>query len=94
MDPKIIEGLRAAVMAAYPAPQNAATREPLLAALRAEDFWNGRAPQMAEELLILRRFESHACAIVAQDPEHERADVLANISSDLDALRAKHAEGR
>jgi hypothetical protein len=96
MDTKIIEGLRAAVMAAHPNPADAATREPLLAALRAEEFWNVRAPQLTDEVLILRRLETPARRVAAAMDKQE-SPFVANIQTalaELDALRAKLAEGR
>jgi hypothetical protein len=91
MDLKIIDALRAAVMAAHPGdmPEVLAERDPLLNALRAEEFWNGRAPQMTDELLILRQVEAPARVIAKLDPTHKTAGVLALILGELDALRAK-----
>lgn len=73
MDTKIIEDLRAAVMVAYPdtpvpGHENIPNqkRGPLLDALRAEEFWNVRAPQMQEELMILRNVEGICRAVVAR----------------------------
>lgn len=95
MDTKIIEGLRAAVEAAYPdTPQNAATRTPLLAALRAEDFWNVRAPQLTDEVLILRRLEIIGRVVLRDGVLKDSEATLRDLLAEIDALRAKHAEGR
>lgn len=87
VDTKIIEGLRAAVEAAHLDKQNDAMREPLLAVLRAEEFWSERAQKMTDELLILRQLESHARAHVAQEPEHKRSTAFALVLSQVDEFR-------
>lgn len=94
MDTKIIEGLRAAVMVAHLV--DTPDRAELIAALRAEDFWNSRAPQMSEELLILRRLESPTRAgLVVERPRTAReSSQLREVLDDLDAMRNQHAEAK
>jgi hypothetical protein len=95
MDPKIIEGLRAAVDAAHPNPS--LERAALLASLRAEEFWNSRAPQLTDEVLILRRLETFARALGALGGKAlaiAKAGRLPEVLDELDAMRAKHSEGR
>lgn len=98
VDTKIIEGLRAAVEAAYPVPphepgtripmtEQYKTRCDLLEALKTEEFWSERAPKMTDELLILRQLESHARAHVAQEPEHKRSTAFACVISQIDEFR-------
>jgi hypothetical protein len=61
---------------------------------RAEGFWSVRAPQMNEELLLIRKLETHARAAARMLPN--TSGVLRDlITLDLDALaslRADHAK--
>ncbi|SAK98411.1 hypothetical protein AWB80_07513 [Caballeronia pedi] len=67
------------------------------AVVRAEGFWSVRAPQMNEELLVLRQVESHSRALATAlasglVEDSPRALALGNLHSELDALREAHAK--
>lgn len=72
-----------------------ATKTEMLADLRAEAFWNDRAPDLNDELLALRPLERFARMVIAVGGLNaglakESREVLEN----LDALRTEQAKRR
>jgi hypothetical protein len=63
---------------------------------RAEGFWSVRAPQMNEELLVLRRLENHARGLINRLPPTGKfgtgRDLLVFELDKLNSLRVDHAK--